>query len=153
MRLTQSLLCTPTYTTLVRDWLPYWTASVRYQLTFSHLNLSPPTYHHQRSRIHVDRLTYNARHESSVNDASNPKKQLYKKWSDTSWTLCSVNGLCVTGVSAHIITPTFIFIRQNTQRRSAKSRRPETQQHSTGSLKPRAAPSSLDCYNLLFNSS
>jgi len=31
-KLTQSLLCTPTYTTLVRDCLPYWTASVRYQL-------------------------------------------------------------------------------------------------------------------------
>ena len=45
-KLTQSLLCTPTYTTLVRDRLPYWTASVRYQLlTFSHLNPSPPTYH------------------------------------------------------------------------------------------------------------
>ena len=48
-KLTQSLLCTPAYTTLVRDWLPYWAASVRYQLlTFSHLNLPPPTYH-QRS--------------------------------------------------------------------------------------------------------
>ena len=31
-KLTQSLLCTPTYTTLVRDWLPYSTASFRYQL-------------------------------------------------------------------------------------------------------------------------
>ena len=28
-KLTQSLLCTPSYTTLVRDWLPYWTASFR----------------------------------------------------------------------------------------------------------------------------
>jgi hypothetical protein len=37
------------------------TRYVRYQLlTFSHLNPSPPT-NHQRSRIHVDRLTYNAR--------------------------------------------------------------------------------------------
>jgi len=72
-KLTQSLLCTPTYTTLVRDRLPYWIASVRYQLlTFSHLNPSPPTYH-QRSRIYADRLTYNGCHGPSVTDASNPK--------------------------------------------------------------------------------
>ena len=77
-KLTQSLLCTPTYTTLARDWLPYWTASVRYQrLTFSHLNLSPSTYH-QRSRIHVDRLIYNACHGPSVTDASNPKNNYIK---------------------------------------------------------------------------
>ena len=76
--MTQSLLCTPAYTTLVRDWLPYWTASVRYQLlTFSHLNPSPPAYH-QRSRIHADILTYNACHEPPVTDASNPKNNCTK---------------------------------------------------------------------------
>jgi len=71
----ESILCTPTYTTLERALLPYWTASVRYQLlTFSHL--SPPSYR-QRSQTYVDRLTYNACHEPSVTDASNPNKQLY----------------------------------------------------------------------------
>jgi len=55
----------------------HWIASVCCPLlTFSHLNLSPPTYL-QRSWIYVDRLTYNACHEPSVTDASNPKKQLY----------------------------------------------------------------------------
>ena len=55
----------------------HWIANVFCPLlTFSHLNLSPPTYH-QRSWLYVDRLTYNACHEPSVTDASNPKKQLY----------------------------------------------------------------------------
>jgi len=61
----------------------HWTASVRCPLlTFSHLNLSPPTYH-QRSWIYVDRLTYNVCHEPSVTDAGNPKKQLHYKWPAT----------------------------------------------------------------------
>jgi len=55
----------------------HWTASVRCPLlTFSHLNLSPPTYH-QRSWTYFDRFTYNACHEPSVTDASNPEKQLH----------------------------------------------------------------------------
>ena len=55
----------------------HWTASFRYPLlTSSHLNLSPPPYR-QRSRIYADGLTYNACHEPSVTDFSNPKKQLY----------------------------------------------------------------------------
>jgi len=76
-KMTQSLFCTATYTTLVHDWLPYWTTSIGYQLLkFSHLNLSPPSCR-QWSQIYADRLTYNAYHEPSVTDASNPKKQLY----------------------------------------------------------------------------
>ena len=43
-KLTQSLLCTPTYTTLVRDWLPHWTASVRYQLPTVLVFKSLPSY-------------------------------------------------------------------------------------------------------------
>jgi len=42
---TVTFLYSHLHTTLVRNWLPYWTASVRYQLlTFSHLNLSPSSY-------------------------------------------------------------------------------------------------------------
>jgi len=82
-KLTQSLLCTPTYTTLRTRLNSHWIASVRCPLlTFSHLNLSPPTFH-QRSWIYVDRLTYNGFHEPSVTDASNPKtilKMVGYKW-------------------------------------------------------------------------
>jgi len=65
-------------------------------LTFSHLNLSPPTYH-QRSWIYVDRLTYNTCHEPSVTDASNRKKQLYYKWSATICSFCHIWGLSPNG--------------------------------------------------------
>jgi len=55
-KLTESLLCTPTYTTLVSDCfrtgLP---ASVICSQPFRRLSLSPPIYH-QRFWIYVDRL-------------------------------------------------------------------------------------------------
>jgi len=45
-KLTQSLLCTPTYTTLVRNCLRTGLlASVNCSQPFCRLNLSPPTYH------------------------------------------------------------------------------------------------------------
>jgi hypothetical protein len=52
----QSLLCTPTYTTLARDWIRTGLlASLYCSQPFRRLNLSPPTYH-QRFWIYVDRL-------------------------------------------------------------------------------------------------
>ena len=78
-KLTQSLLCTPTYTTLVSDcFRTGLLVSVISSQPFPRLNLSLPTYH-QRFWIYVDRLTYNACYERSVTDASNPKKQIYFK--------------------------------------------------------------------------
>ena len=60
-KLTQSLLCTPTYTTLVSDWIRTGLlASVISSQPLLRLNLSlpytPPTYH-QRFWLYVNRLT------------------------------------------------------------------------------------------------
>ena len=73
IKITQT--CTPSLTPLVRDWLPYWTASVRYQLqTFSPFK-SLPSYVSSavvHIRWHIKSKTYG--YEPSVTDASNPKK-------------------------------------------------------------------------------
>jgi len=78
IQLTQSVLYSHLHHTRTRL-NSHWIASVRCPLlTFSHLNLSPPTYH-QRSRIYIHRLTYNnGCHGLSVTDASNPKNNYIK---------------------------------------------------------------------------
>ena len=77
-KLTQSLPCTPIYTTLVRDcFRTALLASVTCSQPFHSLNLSylSPTVLNIRWQIKPQKYGY----EPSVTDASKPKKQIYQK--------------------------------------------------------------------------